>query len=225
MEKNRIPLLDGWKFGLTGDKQAVRRDYDDSAWRTVDVPHDWQIEQPRREDANPQQGFFPREHIGVYRLHFTPDLSWQGKQVRILFDGVQHFSTVYLNDQEVGGRPYGYVPFLCDLTDALRFGEENVLAVWVDNSNPEGFTLGGADRWYSGAGIYRKVSWQVDGSPCRVRIDNGNAWSTLPFDAEEMPLHNGHILLIVQAGHEKGEARLRLKVEGLEERTLTFIFR
>ena len=71
----------------------------------------------------------------------------------------------------------------------------------------------------------RKVSWQVDGAPCRVRIDNGNAWSTLPFDAKEMPLHNGHILLILQAGHEKGEAHLQLNVEGFEERTLTFIFR
>ena len=81
MEKNRIPLLDGWKFGLTGDKQAVRRDYDDSAWRTVDVPHDWQIEQPRREDAIDRQGFFPREHIGVYRLHFTPDPAWNKAQM------------------------------------------------------------------------------------------------------------------------------------------------
>lgn len=71
----------------------------------------------------------------------------------------------------------------------------------------------------------RKVSWQVDGAPCRVRIDNGNAWSTLPFDAKEMPLYNGHILLILQAGHKKGEAHLQLNVEGFEERTLTFIFR
>ena len=172
MEKNRIPLLDGWKFSLTGDRQAVRCDYDGSAWRTVDLPHDWQIEQPRREDAVSSQGFFPREQIGVYRLRFTPDPSWQGKRVRVLFDGVQHFSTVYLNDQEVGGRPYGYVPFLCDLSNALRFGEENVLAVRVDNSDPSGgiWAAHGGDRWYSGAGIYRKV-WLLVQEESRIAHD------------------------------------------------------
>ena len=159
MEKHRIPLLDGWRFCLTADPQAVCSSYSDEAWRIVDLPHDWQIEQPRQENAIDRQGFFPREHIGVYRLHFSPDTAWQGKQIRVLFDGVQHFSTVYLNDVQVGARPYGYVPFLCDLTEALRFGEENILAVRVDNSDPSGgvWTSNGGDRWYSGAGIYRKV--------------------------------------------------------------------
>lgn len=170
MEKYRIPLTDGWKFYLTDDKNAVCRDYPDKAWCTVDLPHDWQIEQQRREDALSQQGFFPREHTGVYRLHFTPDPAWQGKHVRVLFDGVQHFSAVFLNDLQIGGRPYGYVPFLCDLTDGLRFGEENVLSVRVDNSNPEGFVLNGADRWYSGAGIYRKV-WLLIQEESRIAHD------------------------------------------------------
>ena len=159
MEKNRIPLLDGWRFALTEDENAVARCYDDSAWRVVDLPHDWQIEQPRREDGIDRQGFFPREHLGVYRLHFRAQESWRGKRVRVLFDGVQHFSTVYLNDQKVGGRPYGYVPFLCDLTDALCYDGENVLSVLVDNRDPSGgkWTSNGGDRWYSGAGIYRNV--------------------------------------------------------------------
>lgn len=172
MEKHRIPLLDGWRFCLTEDPQAVSFSYDDRDWRMVDLPHDWQIEQPRREDAIDRQGFFPREHIGVYRLRFTPSSAWQGKRVRVLFDGVQHFSTVYLNDEKVGGRPYGYVPFLCDLTENLRFGEENVLAVRVDNSDPSGgvWTSNGGDRWYSGAGIYRKV-WLLVQEETRIAHD------------------------------------------------------
>lgn len=166
MEKHRIALLDGWRFRLTEEAQAICRDYDDSDWRTVDLPHDWQIEQPRSQQALPAQGFFPREQIGVYRLHFTPKEAWKGQQIRILFDGVQHFSTVYLNDVPVGGRPYGYVPFLCDLTDALRWGEDNVLAVRVDNTDPSGgaWYAHGGDRWYSGAGIYRNVWLLVQ--PC-----------------------------------------------------------
>ena len=64
----------------------------------------------------------------------------------------------------------------------------------------------------------RNVSWRLDGAPCRVRMDNGDPWSVIPFDTDHMPLHNGHILLIVQADHEKGEAFLHLKVEGFEEK-------
>ena len=109
MEKNRIVFTDGWKFSLTDDRQAVYRSFQDDDWNVVDLPHDWQIDQPRTKEGLPSQGFFPREQVGVYRLHFTPDPSWQGKTVRVLFDGVQHFSSVFLNDQEVGGRPYGYM--------------------------------------------------------------------------------------------------------------------
>ncbi|MBQ9196347.1 MAG: DUF4982 domain-containing protein [Clostridia bacterium] len=159
MEKYRKAMLDGWRFCLTSDANAVCRGYDDGAWRVLDLPHDWQIEQPRHPDAVDHQGFFPREHVGVYRLHFTPEEGWRGMQVRVLFDGVQRFSAVFLNDTPVGGRPYGYVPFLCDLTAALRFGEDNVLAVRVDNTDlSDGkWTARGGDRWYSGAGIYRNV--------------------------------------------------------------------
>ena len=172
MEMERKALLDGWKFCLTDDEQAVFPSYDDTAWHVVDLPHDWQIEQHRDKEALPAQGFFPRKQIGVYRFHFTPDPSWEGKTVRILFDGVQHFATVFLNGEKVGGRPYGYVPFLCDLTERVHYGEENVLSVRVDNSDPsDGTWYGhGADRWYSGAGIYRKV-WLLVQEACRIAHD------------------------------------------------------
>lgn len=161
MENNRISLLDGWRFALTQDSQAINRDFDDSSWRILDLPHDWQIEQPRElgKPDSGRQGFFPREHIGVYRYHFYARKEWKDKCIRILFDGIQHFSTVYLNGKKIGERPYGYVPFLCDLTNILDFDQENVLVVWVDNrdfSNGSWSAYGG-DRWYSGAGIYRKV--------------------------------------------------------------------
>lgn len=172
MEMNRIPLLDGWRFALTDDPAAIAASYDDAAWRTVDLPHDWQIEQPRREDGVIQQGFFPREHRGVYRLHFTPDAAWKGQCVRVLFDGVQRFSTVYLNGRKVGGRPYGYVPFLCDLTASLRYGAQNVLAVEVDNRDASAgqWIAKGGDRWYSGAGIDRHV-WLLVQNPTHIRHD------------------------------------------------------
>lgn len=164
MDMNRLLFVNGWRFALTEDTSAVLPTYDDSTFRQVTLPHDWQIEQPRILDApgGGSQGFFPREQIGVYRLHFAADEAWRGQRVRVLFDGVQRFSEVFLNGQRIGGHAFGYVPFLCDMTAALRFDEENVLAVRVDNRIWEGENCASGDRWYSGAGIYRNVWVLVD---------------------------------------------------------------
>ncbi|MDR0897936.1 MAG: DUF4982 domain-containing protein [Oscillospiraceae bacterium] len=172
METNRTLLAHDWRFALTEDEQAIAAAYDDSQWRTITLPHDWQIEQPRRPDApgGGPQGYFPREQMGVYRLRFFAPESLRGKVVRVLFDGVQRFSTVYLNGQAVGGRPYGYVPFLCDLSNALILGEENLLAVRVDNRDVDGSRTAGGDRWYSGAGIYRDA-WLLVDEPVRIAHD------------------------------------------------------
>ncbi|MBQ3079251.1 MAG: DUF4982 domain-containing protein [Clostridia bacterium] len=172
MEINRIPLLKGWKFALTEDRNAVLPEYDDAAFRSLSIPHDWQIENERRPDApgGGSQGFYPREQMGVYRLRFSCPEDLKGKSVRVLFDGVQRFSSVYINGVFIGGRPYGYVPFLLDLTDHIKFSEENLLAVIVDNLNLNNEQIAGGDRWYSGAGIYRKV-WLLIGSDTRIVHD------------------------------------------------------
>ncbi|MGN0764214.1 MAG: sugar-binding domain-containing protein, partial [Aristaeellaceae bacterium] len=184
METDRIPLMDGWRFCLTEDGNAALPGFDDSAWQEVDLPHDWQIEQPRRQDApgGAAQGFFPREQRGVYRLRFHAPEAWADKQVRVLFDGVQRFSSVFLNGQPVGGRPYGYVPLLCDLTDALRPGTDNLLAVIADNRVPEGsaWQHAGGDRWYSGAGIVRQV-WLLVDEPVHLMHDGVRIAAQLVF--------------------------------------------
>ena len=165
MEPDRILFAHGWRFALTQDEAALLPAYDDSAWRKVTLPHDWQIDQPRSQDAPGKgcQGFYPREHMGVYRLRFQADQGWRDKQVRILFDGVQRFSEVWLNGVQVGGHAYGYVPFTVDISRALDFAKDNVLAVKVDNRSTEGEYAASGDRWYSGAGIIRDVWLLVDG--------------------------------------------------------------
>ncbi|MDR0554249.1 MAG: hypothetical protein LBG76_05555, partial [Treponema sp.] len=156
------PIMKNWKFALNngrcGDFEGAELpDFDDSAWRTLNLPHDWQIENNRdpEMDGGEGQGFFPRNQCGWYRYRFNAPLEWKDKWIRLRFDGVQRFSTIYLNGTEAGGRPYGYVPFDVDLNRSLKYGEENVLAVTVDNAK------GGGDRWYSGAGIYRRVELSV----------------------------------------------------------------
>ena len=172
METDRILFAHNWRFALTEDATALLPAYDDAAWQPVTLPHDWQVDQPRAKDApgGGAQGFYPREQVGVYRLHFAADESWRGRTVRLLFDAVQRFSEVWLNGAKVGGHAYGYVPFMVDISAALDFDGENVLAVQVDNRAVPGEWPASGDRWYSGAGIIRDV-WLLVDEPVRLAHD------------------------------------------------------
>ena len=137
-----------WRFVLGDSAQMAKADYNDSWWRQLDVPHDW----AREGDfyvGNPSGaggGALPGG-IGWYRKHFSLD---KIEKVFLEFDGVYMNSTVYVNGQKVGTRPYGYSSFEYDITPYVREGR-NVVAVRVDNSDQPN------SRWYSGCGIYRHV--------------------------------------------------------------------
>jgi beta-galactosidase len=154
-----------WKFMLvnpggiddpTGEyENAQDPAYDDSAWRTLDVPHDWSIE--LLPVIGPGTGTdagtgFLQGGLGWYRKTFTLPSSMAGKKISIEFDGVYMDSYIYLNGQLLGNHPYGYTGFSFDLTD-LAYTDgvtPNVIAVKVQNQLP-------SSRWYSGSGIYRNV--------------------------------------------------------------------
>ncbi len=147
-----LPADSGWKFTLGDPSGADSPSFADTAWRTVDLPHDWSIESPPNKD-NPSGaggGFFPNG-IGWYRKTFTTPADWRTRQVSVEFDGVYRDATVYLNGHKLGTHPYGYTSFTFDLTPDLNFTGPNVLAVRVDNSAQPN------SRWYSGSGIYRHV--------------------------------------------------------------------
>ena len=151
-----------WAFHLGDDTAASRPDYNDADWRKLNLPHDWAIEGEFSKD-NPSGtggGALPGG-IGWYRKTFTADKADEGKCYRIDFDGVYMNSTVYINGHELGTRPYGYISFSYDLTPYIRWGEENVLAVRVDNAEQPN------SRWYSGCGIYRNV-WLTKLNPVHV---------------------------------------------------------
>ena len=138
-----------WRFLLGDSVQMADADYNDSWWRLLDVPHDWAIEGDFHV-GNPSGaggGALPGG-IGWYRKSFTVDKS--AVNYYLEFDGVYMNSTVYVNGQEVGFRPYGYSSFEYDITPYVHEGK-NVVAVRVDNSDQPN------SRWYSGCGIYRHV--------------------------------------------------------------------
>jgi beta-galactosidase len=142
----------GWKFVLGDPGGAEAPSSSDSAWRTVDLPHDWSIEGRPEKDSptGAGGGFFP-SGVGWYRKTFNAPAAWRGKCVSVEFDGVYKDATVYLNGHKLGTHPYGYTSFTLDLTLDLNFTSPNVLAVRVDNSAQPN------SRWYSGSGIYRHV--------------------------------------------------------------------
>ncbi|MEJ2385703.1 MAG: glycoside hydrolase family 2 TIM barrel-domain containing protein, partial [Xanthomonadales bacterium] len=133
---------------------AAARDYDDSSWRTVRVPHDWAIEGPFAAEADGSTGKLPWKNQGWYRRGFSLPEGRPGQRVYLDFDGVMAFPKVYVNGQLAGEWDYGYTSFRIDATPYVVWGGENVIAVHVDTNR-------WGSRWYPGAGIYRKVTLQV----------------------------------------------------------------
>ncbi|WP_304233721.1 glycoside hydrolase family 2 TIM barrel-domain containing protein [Phocaeicola plebeius] len=153
--RERINLGDCWRFHNGDEPEAVDANFEDTGWQLLDLPHDWAIEGNFSKD-NPSGtggGALPGG-IGWYRKTFVPEKADSDMKFRIVFDGVYMNSEVYLNGILLGRRPYGYITFSYDLTPHLKWGEKNVLAVRVDNSEQPN------SRWYSGCGIYRNV-WLV----------------------------------------------------------------
>ncbi len=169
----RSNLFDtGWRFHRGAAEHAAEPAFDDSSWRVVTLPHDYSIEDLSRADQNASKQdkslrcpFTPLSPSGRdtgftlggeawYRKHFSIPHALKGKHFVVVFGGVYMNADVWINGQHLGNHPYGYTPFSFDITDAIRFDADNVLAVQVKN-------FGVNSRWYSGSGIYRHVWLKV----------------------------------------------------------------
>ena len=140
----------GWRFSLGNPEGAERTDYDDSDWRTLDLPHDYQFEQPWAENENKGRGF-KRMCEGWYRKTFNVPESLKGRRVLLDFEGVMYVSDVYVNGKKVASNEYGYTGFEADITKAVHYGGDNVVAVYSNTGAVN------ASRWYTGGGIYLNV--------------------------------------------------------------------
>jgi beta-galactosidase len=161
-----------WLFLKAGAAGAEQNQFDDSAWRKLDVPHDWSIEGPFAEtNLTGGAGAFLPSGIGWYRKHFTLPDDFSGRRVFIEFDGVMQNSDVWINGVLLGHRPFGYASFSYKLTGHLNFGGDNVLAVRADTS------VQPASRFYAGAGIYRHVRLVVTDP---VHIEHWGVFITTP---------------------------------------------
>lgn len=161
--RKTVSFDEGWKFFKGDAPGAEASSFDDKAWRSLNVPHDWSIEGPYdRANTTGRGGGYLPAGIGWYRKTFSLTSAYAGRKTFIQFDGVMANSDVWINGKHLGGRPNGYVAFEYDLTPHLKFGSENTIAVRADNS------VQPASRWYAGAGIYRHVRL-VTTSPVHVK--------------------------------------------------------
>ncbi|HTY36733.1 MAG TPA: beta-galactosidase GalA [Bacteroidota bacterium] len=153
----------GTLFAKAGESHgAVHPNFNDSSWRTLDLPHDWAVEQDfvnvKDEDVmshgyKPTSRLFPKTTIGWYRRAFVIPSEDLGKRLSVKFDGVFRDCVVWLNGHYLGNNLSGYSEFSYDITDYARYGQKNVLVVRVDASQYEGW-------FYEGAGIYRHT-WLI----------------------------------------------------------------
>lgn len=172
----------GWLFEHSDDAAYAGKDFDDSAWRGVHLPHDWSIDYEVKEDSPcGGGGGYAEAGVSWYRKHFT--YAKGEKLASFMFDGVFADSDVYLNGTRIGGNGYGYSSFGVPATDALVDGE-NVIAVRVDNSEQPN------SRWYTGSGIYRDV-WFDEYAPVHMA-----QWGVFAFTNRLYPETNGAHLQI-----------------------------
>src|ERR1017187_546331 len=180
--REHLSLDANWKFHLGDDwpnasdlshlgtsTGPITERFNDSAWRPVNLPHDWGIELPFDRNGDKDHGYrplgrnFPANSIGWYHRAFELPREDSGKRIWLTFDGAFRDTTVWVNGWCVRHHEGGYYPFREDITDVVHIGGKNTVAVRVDATKVEGW-------FYEGAGIYRNV-WLDKTAPVSIAPD------------------------------------------------------
>ena len=175
VEPRTTSFDEDWRFIKDNLSGAEIPTFDDSKWRTLDLPHDWSIEDLPNQIKDSIIGPFSKASIGKmgtgytiggtawYRKNFTINKEDKDKTAYVMFDGVYMNSDVWVNGKHIGNHPYGYTSFYFDISPYLNpAGQSNTIAVQVKN---EGKTA----RWYSGSGIYRHT-WLTLVNPVHIGV-------------------------------------------------------
>lgn len=203
-----------WKFKL-GTANAESPQLDDSDWRSLDLPHDFQIEMPWYNDKTARGRGFKQMATGWYRKTFNADPAWKGKRVILDFEGIMLHGDAYLNGKKIGGTDYGYLGFEANITKLLKYDQPNVLAVHCSTGNMPN------SRWYTGGGLFRDVHLVLKDSVAIARhgiyintpqISEQEA--TVNVQVEVEGIKNKKYDLVIQAkifgpdGQQVGETRI-----------------
>jgi beta-galactosidase len=187
-------LEKNWKFTKGNVEGAEQPGFDDSKWQTVSVPHDWAIYGPFDKEVDKQvvaitqnneteasektgrTGSLPHIGDGWYRTGFELPKLAEGSRVLVVFEGAMSDPVVFVNGQKAGGWGYGYAYFNLDITDLVKSGNSNLLAVHL---SPKPLS----SRWYPGAGLFRKVHILVQP---KNHFQLWNTFVTTPFVSDSL---------------------------------------
>lgn len=204
----RILLDDNWKFHRGDVPGAETAEFLDVSWRLLDLPHDWSIEDiPGTNspiDSAAVGGISTGYYVGGtgwYRKEFEIPSRLSEKRFFLEFEGIYMDADVWVNGSHVGNHPYGYTGFWYDITEQLRFGEVNRIAVRVRNE-------GRNSRWYSGSGIYRHV-WLTVSGPVHVPVWGTSVTTPAPDTESATVLISNQI---VNSGDTPESLNLRTEV-------------
>ena len=160
------PLDGPWKFHRGAAAHAQDAKFDDGGWGAVTLPHTWNA-----RDGEDGGGRYYRG-VGWYRTHYTPPASQAGRRLFLQFDAASLTASVYVNGALVGEHRGGFAAFRFDVTGALRVGEDNVLAVKVDNAVKDMIPLEGDFTVFGG--LYR-MAHVVSTDALHLRMDDSGS--------------------------------------------------
>ena len=158
-----------------GNIPYVQSQFDDALWARLNLPHDWAIAGPFKQEYPGETAKLAWWGVGWYRKHLTIPAVDAGRKIYLDVDGAMSYATVWMNGQLVGGWPYGYASWRLDLTPFVKVGEDNLLAIRLDNPKQ-------SSRWYPGAGLYRNI-WLVKTAP--VHVAHWGTFVTTPEVSEQ----------------------------------------
>lgn len=175
----------GWKFHYGDAKGAQQYTFNDADWTALDLPHDFQINQPWDSTAGGARGF-KAMGVGWYRKIFKADPSWKGKKVSLDFEGIMLTGEVWLNGEKIGGTDYGYLGFGADITKLLKYDADNIVAVRASTGKD------GNSRWYTGGGLFRDVHLLVENN---ISVARHGVYITTPKVSEQNAAVNVQVSL------------------------------
>lgn len=146
-----------WRMYKGHLERAEQPDFNDKEWDLVSLPDGIEYVPSEASGCVNYQGEV------WYRKHFTPEETWKGKQLFLHFEAIMGKAKVWINGTLVNEHYGGFLPVIANVTEYLKYEEDNVIAVWADNSNdpsyPPGKPQDMLDFTYSG-GIYRDC-WMI----------------------------------------------------------------
>jgi beta-galactosidase len=197
------------EFGFSTDK------FDDSSWRSLNLPHDWAVELPfvHDEEQNshgykPLGRRYPETSVGWYRRTFDIPQEDAGRRISVLFDGAFRDALIFLNGYFIGRNDNGYAPFRFDLTDFLHYGGQNHLVVRMDASFGDGW-------FYEGAGLYRHV-WLTKTDPLHLMPWESYVRASVKGSAAALSLGT----VVRNEGRQREECRVRWQILDQSEKVI-----